>query len=101
VEQETKAPDDAATKSIFNNLSGLESSVRDLKDSKDTLGTILGSSDEVVREIQAASSASVRDVEEAARLADEISSQIEGSEQVAKDAQAGGLTPERVSRALR
>lgn len=99
--EEIKASDDAATKSIFNKLSGLESSVRDLQDSKATLGSILEDSDEVAREIVSASSASVRDVEAAAQLADELSSQIVESGQLAEDAQASGLTAERVQRALR
>lgn len=100
-ERGIEASDDAATKSVFNKLSGLESSVDDLRESKNTLGAILGESDDVAKEVVAASSASVRDVEEAAKLAEDISFQIERSAQLAEDAQASGLTPARVERALR
>lgn len=101
-EGERPTSDDAATRSIFNRISGLEASVSNLQESKGTLEALVGDSDEVAREIVAASTASVRDVEQAANLAGEIRSQILENDKLATDAQAtSSLTPERVQKALR
>jgi|688.fasta_scaffold219979_2 hypothetical protein len=100
-EGEVPVSDDAATRSIFNRLSGLEASVSNLRESKGTLDALVGD-DEVAREIVAASTASVRDVEVAANLASELRSQMFENKELAKDAQlTSELTPERVQKALR
>lgn len=100
-EGEVPASDDATSRSIFNRISGLEASVSNLRESKGTLDALVGD-DEVAREIVAASTASVRDVEVAADLASELSSQIFENKELAKDAQlTSELTPERVQKALR
>jgi hypothetical protein len=82
-------------------LSGLEAAVTNLSESRVSLEQLNSSNEDVAGANSEASKASVRDVDAAAQLADTLFSQILGDEEVAKDAQAGALTPDRVERALR
>jgi hypothetical protein len=81
-------------------LSGLSSAVRNVSDSTDAVSSLGDAFDEVRRSNRQASEVSVREVQAAAQVADELQDRIRGDLQVATDAQGKGLSSDTIQRFL-
>lgn len=81
-------------------LSGLSTAVKNLSDSTDAIASMGDAVDEVQRSNKQASEASVRDVQAAAQVADELQNRIRDDLKRASDAQGKGLSLDSVQRFL-
>ncbi len=81
-------------------LSGLSSAVRNLNESTDTLAAMSGAVEEVQRANVQASEVTVREVQSAVQVADELTGRIRENLRVANQAQGKGLSQESIQRFL-
>jgi hypothetical protein len=81
-------------------LSGLSSAVRNLNESTDTLAAMSGAVEEVQRSNMQASEVSVREVQSAVQVADELRNRIRDNLRLANEAQGKGLSSESIQRFL-
>ena len=81
-------------------LSGLSTAVKNLSDSTDALASVGDAVDEVQRSNKQASEASVRDVQAAAQVADDLQNRIRDDLKRASAAQGKGLSMDSVQRFL-
>jgi len=97
VEGPKKAGEEPQTNAL---ISPLESTIQNLKETSDTITRIAGVRSEVEDINSESSKVKVRDVDNAAKLAEDLSQRIRGDEAQASRAQVDGLSFSKVQRIL-